>query len=433
MRSSTRPGVQPLLRKALSSSKILTATRERELLMRYHNDNDKAAMDELVRSHMPMIFRIAGGSARNPGVDINDLVQTATEGLLIAINRWSFEKSDAGGARLAEETALIAAEAAEATGVEQTLNTTETSELPRFSRLATYAMWWMRILLTDSVIEQRGVITRAKNPKVRKALFGLPMAISKLNLQLPLAGSDIGKIATYLGLGEREIEEALIHAAGDVMLDEPVGDGSMMRGEVIADDRAEGEDGILSRLASAKRWNAVCEALMALPARDRFILVTRYLLVPKWKLDRLSDTLKMSRERIRQIGVDGLAQIRRSITDIEQVPERRRPGRPAYAHPALIPLLRGVGTLHNGKGVPANIEPSPTRRAEAEVAALVEAIERASASADPHAMASLLSRQNLKIGPTRVVNNRLSESLSYSDAGFDDEDKPEPVSQLAYL
>ena len=97
------------------------------------------------------------------------------------------------------------------------------------------------------------------------------------------------------------------------------------------------------------------------------------------------------------------------------------------------PLLRGVGTLHNGKGVPANIEPSPTRRAEAEVAALVEAIERASASADPHAMASLLSRQNLKIGPTRVVNNRLSESLSYSDAGFDDEDKPEPVSQLAYL
>ena len=45
-------------------------------------------MDELVRSHMPIIFRIAGRSARNPGVDINDLVQTATEGLLVAINRW---------------------------------------------------------------------------------------------------------------------------------------------------------------------------------------------------------------------------------------------------------------------------------------------------------------------------------------------------------
>ena len=429
-RSMTRPGVQPLLRKVLSSSKILTAARERELLIRYHNDNDKAAMDELVRSHMPLIFRIAGGSARNPGVDINDLVQTATEGLLIAINRWSFEKSDAGGARLAQENAFIAAEAAEASGVEPAPEAGEASEPARFSRLATYAMWWMRILLTDTVIEQRGVITRAKNPKVRKALFGLPAAISKLNLQLPLAGSDIGKIATYLGVGEREIEEALIHAAGDVMLDEPIGDGSMMRGEVIADDRAEGEDGILSRLASAKRWNVVCEALMALPARDRFILVTRYLLVPKWKLDRLSDTLKMSRERIRQIGVDGLAQIRRSIADDEQRMGRRRPGRSAYGHSAPMPVLRDVDTLNNGKAVPC---PAAIGNAEAEVAALVEAIERASASAYPDAMTALLSRQNLKIGPIRAVNRRLSRSLSHSLIELDDDDEiAMPAAQLAY-
>jgi DNA-directed RNA polymerase sigma subunit (sigma70/sigma32) len=120
MRSTPRPGVQPLLRKALSTSKILSAERERDLLMRYHADNDKPAMDELVRSHMPMIFRIAGGSARNPGVDINDLVQTATEGLLIAINRWSFEKADAGGARFTQAaTRDTSAEAAERQDGEQ--------------------------------------------------------------------------------------------------------------------------------------------------------------------------------------------------------------------------------------------------------------------------------------------------------------------------
>ena len=62
--------------------------------MTYYVNNRKAAMDELVRSHMPIIFRIACRSAKNSGVDINDLVMTATEGLLIAINRWSFEKSD---------------------------------------------------------------------------------------------------------------------------------------------------------------------------------------------------------------------------------------------------------------------------------------------------------------------------------------------------
>ena len=356
-------------------------------------------MDELVRSHMPMIFRVAGKSAKNPGVDINDLVQTATEGLLIAINRWSFEKSDASGARYANELAQDKAAGEEPIG-EQTTEAAAAPDAVRSSRLATYAMWWMRILLTDSVIESRGVIVRAKNPKVRKALFGLPLAMKKLDIQLPLAGSDISRIAIFLGIGEREIEEALTHASGDVMLDEPIGDGSVLRGEVLPDERAEGEDNILARLASEHRWGAVCEALMALPGRDRFILITRYLLSPKWKLDRLADTLKMSRERIRQIGVDGLEQIRRTVESGNTLPERRRLGRQDTVYASLTPLLRGSGNLDAaGKG--------PQRsRAEIEMTALVDVIEKASASSDPDVMAALLKEQHLAIGPTRVTNRR---------------------------
>lgn len=402
MQSILRSGVHPHIRKALSTSKILSAERERALLMRYHADHDKAAMDELIRSHMPMIFRVAGNSARNPGVDINDLVQTATEGLLIAINRWSFEKSDAGGARLVQQALGDAEENADPAARRGGEDAQDGADVPRFSRLATYAMWWMRILMTDTVIEQRGVIVRAKNPKVRKALFGIPKAIKKLDLQLPLAGSDVPRIAAYLGLGIREIEEALIHAAGDVMLDEPIGDGSLSRGEVIADDRAEGEDGILSRLANAERWSAVCEALMALAPRERFILITRYLLVPKWNLDRLSDTLKMSRERIRQIGIDGLAQIRRTIGNSDAARERRRPERAAFAHPALLPLLRGTGSHEVGgeTGVGPRIAGCS---AEAEVAALVAAVERAGASSDPEVMIAFFKDHHLTIGPTRVA------------------------------
>jgi RNA polymerase sigma factor (sigma-70 family) len=388
-----------MLRKVLSNSKILSAERERELLMRYHADQDKAAMGELVRSHMPMIFRVAGGNARNPGVDINDLVQTATEGLLIAINRWSFEKSDASGARYANELALDAARDQNATHGQESILARPAPDLVRSSRLATYAMWWMRILLTDSVIERRGVIVRAKNPKVRKALFSLPMAIRKLDIHLPLTGSDIGRIAAFVGIAQHEIEEALIHAAGDVMLDEPIGDGTMLRGEVIPDERAEGEDGILGRLASAHRWGLVCDALMELPSRDRFILVTRYLLSPKWKLDRLADMLKMSRERIRQIGVDGLDQIRRNMERANMAQDRRRPGR-RDVPPAVVPLLRGSvkldGSCNNQAGRPSELE----------VAALVDTIERASATSDPEIMAKFLRDQQLAIGSTRIINRR---------------------------
>jgi RNA polymerase sigma-32 factor len=368
-----------MLRKALSRSTVLSAERERELLQRYHANEDRAAMDELVRSHMPIIVRVAGRSAQNPGVDINDLVQTATEGLLIAINRWSFEKSDASGACNAmaladEQDADMLAAAPDAAQA--------APELPRSSRLATYAMWWMRILLTNTVIENRGMIVRAKNPKTRKALFNLPAAIRKLDIALPLTGSDVTRIAAYLGIAEREIEEALVHAAGDVMLDEPVGDGAMLRGDAMPDSRAEGEDGILSRLASTDRWGAVCEALMDLAPRERFILITRYLLTSKWKLDRLSDTLKMSRERIRQIGDDSLERIRNRVS----------------AH----------GVRHD----PAH------QQAVEQAEALVTAVEQASTSGDATAIERLLIAQNIAIGPTRTLKRRLPTAMPRTVSSF---------------
>lgn len=374
MRQTARSAVQPLLRQALSNAQTLSAGRERELLTRYHATQDKAAMDELVRSHMPIIFRAAGRSARNPGIDINDLVQTATEGLLVAINRWSFEKSDASGLVQANEPACanLAAPAPASTqaskqDAERDVEPDADPALPRSSRLATYAMWWMRIMLTSSVIENRGMVVRAKNPKIRKALFNLPLAIRKLDITLPLAGHDIGRIATYLGVGEQDIKEALIHAAGDVMLDDPIGDGGASRGDITPDERAEGEDGILNRLASTDRWSAVCQALMALPPRERFILITRYLLTRKWKLDRLSDTLMLSRERIRIIANDSLGQIQRRVG-----PE---------------------DVKHN---------PAPCH-AVAEINALVSAIEHASLSTDPADMVIFLKTQQVATGPTRIT------------------------------
>jgi len=347
---------------------MISAERERELLASYQADHNADAMDELVRSHMPLIFRVAGRSAQNPGVDINDLIQTATEGLLVAINRWSFEKSDASGAHHTNDVVHDSAPAptAEQTPEQETDQPEAPPDLVHSSRLATYAVWWMRVMLTNSIIDNRGVVVRAKNPKVRKALFRLPATISKLEINLPLSGNDVKRIADSLGIEEQFIEEALVHAAGDVMLDEPVGDGNLLRGDVIPDARAEGENGIINRLAAADCWDAVCEALLELSPRDRFILIARYLSEPKWKLDRLSGTLKMSRERIRQIACDALARIRSDVG-------------PAGAHHA------------------------PDRRQAADqVEALVTRIERAAASADPDDLAALLMEQKIPLGATRI-------------------------------
>jgi RNA polymerase sigma-32 factor len=328
------------------------------LLLRYHTDQDRAAMDELVTCHMPIIVRTARKNALNPGVELNDLVQTATEGLLIAINRWSFNKSDAAGNRAAQED--------EDDGL--TPPADPSAEPQHASRLVTYAMWWMRTLLNDRVLEGRGMVARTKNRKTRTAFFALSKAKRALSLQTPLRGSDVERIARHLGIDEHEVREAMYHAAGDVMLDEPVGDGQTSRGEIFADSRAESEDDIIGRIASANTWNAVCAHLMTLRPRDRFVVITRYLLDTKWKLDRVSDVLKMSRERIRQICEGGLAEIRRAIVE-------------------------------------SGVKDTPARRAAAvAVQEMVRSIEVAAISTEPLAMEKLMQHYGVLIGPSRGVN-----------------------------
>ena len=67
MRSQFRPMLQPMLRKALSRSTVLSAERERELLQRYHANEDKAAMGRIGSFAYAIIVRVAGRSAQNPG------------------------------------------------------------------------------------------------------------------------------------------------------------------------------------------------------------------------------------------------------------------------------------------------------------------------------------------------------------------------------
>jgi hypothetical protein len=159
---------------------------------------------------------------------------------------------------------------------------------------------------------------------------------------------------------------------------------------------------------------------MELPSRDRLILVTRYLLSPKWKLDRLSDILNMPRERIRQIGVDGLDQIRQNRENANTAHDRRRLGRRDMP-PALVPLLRGSAK-------PDESGNNPIRRpAELEVAALVDAIQHASAISDPEIMTRFLREQQLAIGPTRITARRRPTAAVEAKTPLTDADDVMPL------
>jgi DNA-directed RNA polymerase sigma subunit (sigma70/sigma32) len=332
-------------------------------------------MDELVACHMPIIVRTARKNALNPGVELNDLVQTATEGLLIAINRWSFAKSDGGGraAQVSDDDDRLGSYPADPTDHGSISHgPTDAGEPQHATRLLTYAIWWMRTLLSDRVMEGRGMVARSHRTRV--AFFALAKAKRSLSLQTPLRGSDVERIARHLGIDEHVVREALYHAEGDVMLDAPIGDGQTSRGDVFVDSRAESEDDIVDRLVSANTWNAACAHLMTLRPRDRFVVITRFLLDTNWKLDFLADALKLSRERIRQITDSSLAEICRAIDK-------------------------------------SGVRDTPARRAAAvAVQKVVSGIEAASASVKPLDMELLMQRYRVPIGPSRGVRKKKTQS-----------------------
>ena len=87
MHTTSRLAVQPLLRKAPSTPKVHGGEREWQALTRDRPVGAKAGMDELVRLHRPASVSVASHGTRISGVDMSDLIQAATRGLLIAIDR----------------------------------------------------------------------------------------------------------------------------------------------------------------------------------------------------------------------------------------------------------------------------------------------------------------------------------------------------------
>ena len=102
MHTTSRLAVQPLLRKAPSTPKVHGGEREWQALTRDRPVGAKAGMDELVRLHRPASVSVASHGTRISGVDMSDLIQAATRGLLIAIDRSSLGKSEADVSRHAD-------------------------------------------------------------------------------------------------------------------------------------------------------------------------------------------------------------------------------------------------------------------------------------------------------------------------------------------
>ena len=252
---------------------VLSVEDEQRLAHRLREDNDIAAAQELILSHLRFVVHVARGYS-GYGLPLGDLVQEGNIGLMKAVKRFD-----------------------PAVGV----------------RLVSFAVHWIRAEMHEFIIKNWRIVKVATTKAQRKLFFNLRKSKTRLGW---LNAEEVRAVAKDLNVSEREVLEMESRLSGrDIGFDAPddadddhappapanyLGAHDVEPAEAY--ESANDEDNQLVLLR---------EGMAALDARSRDIIKRRWLDADsKVTLQELADEYGVSAERIRQVEANALKKMK---------------------------------------------------------------------------------------------------------------------------
>ena len=259
---------------------ILTVEREREIALAWRQDRDRAALDELVGSHVRLVVKLArafGGY----GLPLADLVAEGNLGLMEAAERFDPEHG---------------------------------------CRFSTYAIWWIRAAIQEHVLRSWSLVKIGTTAAQKKLFFNLRRLKQKLDQfeSGDLAPETAAAIASYLNVPEREVIEMNGRMSGaDNSLDTAVaGDSESNWLDLLPDERPLQDVAVGEIEEGLRRRRLMAAALTTLSLRERDIIAERRLKGTPATFDELSHRYAVSRERIRQIELSAISKLAASVAGL---------------------------------------------------------------------------------------------------------------------
>ena len=252
---------------------VLSAEEEQRLARRLRDEDDLAAAQELVLSHLRFVVHVARGYS-GYGLQLGDLIQEGNIGLMKAVKRFD-----------------------PAVGV----------------RLVSFAVHWIRAEMHEFILKNWRIVKVATTKAQRKLFFNLRKSKTRLGW---LNAEEVRAVAADLNVSEREVLEMESRLSGrDIGFDAPADEDDdhappspaaylMADGEDPAQayERADGEDHQLALLR---------EGMARLDVRSRDIIKRRWLDPDsKITLQELADEYGVSAERIRQVEANALKKMK---------------------------------------------------------------------------------------------------------------------------
>lgn len=256
---------------------MLERNHEMDLARRWRENNDQAALHELVTSYLRLVVATAG-RYRNYGLPVPDLVQEGMVGLMQAAARF---------------------------------------EPDRDVRFSTYASWWIRSAMQDFVLRNWSIVRTGTTAAQKSLFFNLRRLRSRIEggRKQQIDDSDRLTIAQELNVNLAEVVAMEQRLSGaDQSLNAPVGfEGDSVGQDFLADERPTPEEALADEHDSRTRTAWLTSSLEELSEREQIIIRERRLSEEGRTLEDLGQRLGISKERVRQIEHRALQKLKNAL------------------------------------------------------------------------------------------------------------------------
>jgi RNA polymerase sigma-32 factor len=242
---------------------LLSAEEERDLALRFRENNDLEAARQLVLSHLRFVVRVARGY-NGYGLSQADLIQEGSIGLMKAVKRFD---PDVG------------------------------------VRLVSFAVHWIRAEMHEFILRNWRIVKVATTKSQRKLFFNLRSAKKRLGW---LNQEEVNAVAEDLGVSPADVvkmEQRL--SAYDASFDGPVNDDRDVEifspAGYLEDNRPDPEQQTEAMQIEKMDQERLYNALNDLDERSQEIIKQRWLSDEKSTLHDLAAHYGVSAERIRQL------------------------------------------------------------------------------------------------------------------------------------